>query len=184
MRYSNISGKVVNCGQTCIAPDYILVHKQVAKEFVAALKKSVAFLFGEDTSTSPLYSRISCRKHFDRIKGMLDAQLQVKGTVLEYGGRSDADSLYIEPTILSGLRLDAISNPILKDEIFGPLLPVIEVESIDEAIKYINSKQHPLSIYPQSTNQDVIEKIFQKVKCGNAVSNDTMVNFAGIIYFI
>jgi aldehyde dehydrogenase (NAD+) len=132
-------GKIVNCGQTCIAPDYVLVHKKVADKFIAALKASIPILV-PDLPNSDLYSRISCKRHFDRLKTLLDVQLAVPGTKVLTGGKSDGSTLFIEPTILTGVGLDPSKNPIMKDEIFGPILPVIVVESIQEAIDYVNSR--------------------------------------------
>ncbi|KAI8905012.1 Aldehyde/histidinol dehydrogenase [Gorgonomyces haynaldii] len=171
-------GKITNCGQTCIAPDYILVHKKVAKQYVEALKASVKDLIGdEDIKTTPYYGRISSQRHFDRLKKMLDDQKKVSGVELAYGGRTDRDQLFIEPTIFTGVTKDG-NHPAMKDEIFGPLLPVIEIDNIQEAIDFVNSRPHPLSYYPQSKNPRVIQKVFDEVKGGNAVSNDTVVNFA------
>jgi aldehyde dehydrogenase (NAD+) len=117
----------------------VLVHKNVAKSLVVALKKTLKELIPEDFEKSPHYSRISCRRHFDRLKKMFKEQILVEGTKLECGGSFDENIRYIEPAILTGLTLERGVHPMMNEEIFGPFLPVIEVSSIKEAIEYVNA---------------------------------------------
>ena len=133
-------GKIVNCGQTCIAPDYVLVHKKAEKQLLAAFKSQFTKIVDGDFDTSDQYGRIISQGHFDRLKGLLDSQLKVAGTKTLIGGKTDRSSLFFEPTVLTGVGLDAETNPVMAGELFGPILPVIVVASIDEAIRYVNSR--------------------------------------------
>lgn len=133
-------GKIMNNGQTCVAPDYVLVHRNIATQLVEALKRSIPELIPGNLSTNPSYSRISCLRHFQRLRKLLEDQLNVPGTYLAAGGKFDESDLFLEPTILTGVGLDPNTNPIMKSEIFGPILAVIEYDNIDEAISYVNSK--------------------------------------------
>ena len=174
-------GKLVNCGQTCIAPDYILVHKGIAKQFKIALREAITFVLDdENAQKSPHYGRIISNNHFNRLKNMLERQEQVASSVLESGGCSDEADLYIEPTIVS-LSRDEKNNPLMESELFGPILPVIEVESVDDAISYVknNVPGDPLSLYVFTKKTAVWEKVFASINCGHAVVNETIMN-AGV----
>jgi aldehyde dehydrogenase (NAD+) len=127
-------GKVVNAGQTCIAPDYVLIDKKVSKKFLVALENSFKELLSGSASDSPHYGRIISEKHFDRLTGMLAQELKVPGSVKYSGGGSRREDKFIEPTVVTLTDADVSKHPILQEEIFGPLLPVIEYETIDEAI--------------------------------------------------
>ena len=171
-------GKCVNAGQTCIAPDHVFVHKDIAKRFYDAIPVAVDTLYGKEGTHSKFYPRIINRRHFDRLKGILDGQMSVPGTQVVYGGETDEKDCFIAFTVLSGITTDG-ENPAMKGEIFGPVLPVIEYEDINEVIKTIQAKQEPsLNLYPFSRNNGFIEKVLGNVDSGNAVSNDVMMNFA------
>jgi aldehyde dehydrogenase (NAD+) len=128
-------GKVINAGQTCIAPDYVLVHKNISKKFLAELEKSFEVLLTASAENSPYYGRIVSEKHFDRLTGMLASELKVKGSIKVCGGLSNRDNYFIEPTVVALEDAVVSKHPILQEEIFGPLLPVIEFSSVDEAIR-------------------------------------------------
>jgi aldehyde dehydrogenase (NAD+) len=169
-------GKTLNNGSTCVAPDYVLVHKRVAKLFVEEYKNAVIELIGADAQKSNRYGRISSDRHWDRLDKMLKDQLKVPGTELAFGGQRDRSDRFFAPTVLTGVGKDPESNPIMKDEIFGPILPIIEVDSVDEAIDYVNSRPNPLSYNPFSNNIKTIEKVFDKIDGGNAIANDAIVS--------
>lgn len=133
-------GKFINCGQTCIAPDYVLVHEKIATSFISGLLSSIKELYGDDIKSNSHYSRIVNARHFDRLKLLLDKQLEKNPSTVVNGGKMDKSNLYIEPTILSNVGKDETCNPIMSEEIFGPFLPIIIVKDINEAVSYINSR--------------------------------------------
>src|SRR5690606_17445818 len=130
-------GKWFNAGQTCVAPDYVLVESRLKDQFLKALAASIKEFYGENVKSSPDYERIINSRHLSRLKELFD-----QSDVL-IGGEVDADSKFIAPTFISA----TFSHRIMNDEIFGPILPVIEVASIDEAINIINRHDHPLAAY-------------------------------------
>jgi aldehyde dehydrogenase (NAD+) len=133
-------GKFINCGQTCVAPDYVLVHEKIAKEFNTSLGESIKELYSEDIKSNNHYGRIVNARHFDRLKALVDKQLEKNPSTVVYGGKMDKSSLYIEPTILSNVGPDETVNPIMSEEIFGPVLPIIIFKDINEAIRIVNSR--------------------------------------------
>lgn len=151
-------GKLLNSGQTCVAPDYLLVERSVREEFVAKLKQTtVDFRVGEPTA-----QRIVNERQFQRLSGLLDGQ------TVESGGRSDADATTIEPTIL--VNPDPGST-VMREEIFGPILPIIDVESLDDAIRIINEGEKPLAAYIFSNSRSEQRRLFAKVSAGGVVAN-------------
>ena len=127
--------KYVNAGQTCVAPDYVLVHKSVADKLVKAIGESVNDFYGADPHASKDYARVVSPRHFTRLKSMIGS-----GTVA-VGGQTEESERYIAPTVL--VDVDK-SSPVMQEEIFGPILPIIEIDSIDEALSFVNGRQHPL----------------------------------------
>ncbi|KAJ3299997.1 Aldehyde dehydrogenase, partial [Kappamyces sp. JEL0829] len=168
--------KILNCGQTCVAPDYVLVHKSVAKDLVKEMRLATEELVSANPVSSKGYGRIASDRHFSRLEGILQKQLQVPGAKLEFGGQTDASQRFMAPTVISGVGIDGTVHPTMSDEIFGPILPIIEVDSVDEAIKMVNTRQSPLAFYPYSRDSKVIEKVFEKVNGGNALANDGIVS--------
>ena len=162
-------GKFINAGQTCIAPDYILVDAAVKNEFVEALKKEITSLFGNDPKASPDLSRIINQKHFNRLKNLM------QGEKCLFGGHSDEEMLYISPTLLDEPGLD---SAIMQDEIFGPLLPIISYTSEKDMEKIIRHYPRPLSLYVFSQEAAFSEKIIQKYHFGGGVVNDVLVHIA------
>ncbi|KAJ3309593.1 Aldehyde dehydrogenase [Boothiomyces sp. JEL0838] len=172
-------GKTINAGQTCIAPDYVMVHKKVAKEFVKHYKEAVSTLFEGDPGKSDHFCHIVSENHFNRLNKLVQDQLKVSGTVEELGGTWDKNTLYVPPTILTGVGKDPKTNPIMSQELFGPIIPIIEIESVDEAIELVNKfGPTPLSIHPFSKNRKTIEKIISKVNAGHVMANDCLMNAA------
>ena len=160
-------GKYMNVGQTCIAPDYILVEKEIKDQFVHAVKKEVVAFYGEDPKSSSDYGRIINSRHFSRLKELIPEDVII-------GGESDEDSKYISPTIFHA----KLNDPIMKDEIFGPLLPIIEVKSKEEARSIITSKEKPLAFYIFTEIVSEARKFIDSINFGGGVINDTLIHIA------
>lgn len=160
-------GKFLNAGQTCIAPDYVLVHRSEKASLLTKMKEQIVQLFGNDPSKSPDYARIINERHFDRLASL------IKGNIFE-GGNYDRASRYIAPTIIQDVDFE---HALMTDEIFGPILPVLEYESLDDAIQLINKHSHPLALYLFTNNRDTEEKIINGVSFGTGCINDCLVQF-------
>ena len=134
-------GKFTNAGQTCIAPDYVLVAAEVEDRFLGALLRNVHDFYGENPKGSDDYGRIVNERHYDRLAGLLDAG---GFEAVVTGGVGNRDERYLAPTVLAGVEPTAA---VMQDEIFGPILPVIAVGDVDEAIQFVNDRPHPLALY-------------------------------------
>lgn len=164
-------GKFLNCGQTCVAPDYALVHASVRQDFVRMVKEETGAMFGLRPLENPDYGRMVNRKHFDRVAGLIDA---AGGKVVLGGGR-DAEALRIEPTVMDGVTAD---DAVMQEEIFGPVLPVLEVRSMAEAKEFIRSRPSPLALYA-FTRCKATERLFMEtVRFGGGCVNDTIMHLA------
>lgn len=157
-------GKFMNAGQTCIAPDYVYVHEKVATKFMASLKKYIRHFYGENIQESPDYGRIVSKKHFNRLVDLIQGDIY-------FGGAYDEASKYIEPTILENVTW---KDPVMEDEIFGPILPVMIYENLDEVISSINGRPKPLALYLFSTKQSVHKKVMRETSSGGMAINDTI----------
>ncbi|MEG3439780.1 aldehyde dehydrogenase [Pannus brasiliensis CCIBt3594] len=162
-------GKFINAGQTCIAPDYLLVDRRIKPALLQALKDCIREFYGEDPYKSPDFARIISAKHFSRLAGFLG-----DGTIVA-GGQTSASDRYIAPTILDNVSL---SSPIMQEEIFGPILPAIEYTDIQEAIDLINSKPKPLALYLFSKNTSLQRRILTSTSSGGICINDTILHAA------
>ncbi len=162
-------GKFINAGQTCIAPDYLLVDTSIKTEFVEALKNEISTLYGKDPKASPDLSRIINKKHFERLKDLMQDQKCL------FGGHTDDEANYISPTLLDEPDLD---SKVMQDEIFGPLLPIISYTSEDEIERIIRHYPRPLSLYIFTEEEAFSEKIIQKYHFGGGVVNDVLVHIA------
>jgi acyl-CoA reductase-like NAD-dependent aldehyde dehydrogenase len=162
-------GKFLNCGQTCVAPDYVLVHKSRKDEFLDYAKKSLKTFYGEDPQKSKDYGRIISTRHYDRIEKLLEGQNVVVST-----GKSDRNDRYIAPTIVLNPKLDSV---IMQEEIFGPILPVLEVDSVDAAIRFIlDTKEKPLASYVFSSSSTVQDKYLEAISSGGACVNECVMH--------
>lgn len=171
-----ISGKFINCGQTCIAPDYLLVEKETYPQLVAELKKALKKMYdtdGKGIIHSPDMARIVNERHFIRIDGYLKDAIE-KGVKIEFGGKTDVLQCYIEPTILFNVTDEML---VMQEEIFGPILPIRLIKDLDEGISYIHSKPKPLALYYFGTDQSRAQKILSQTTSGNAVINDCVLHF-------
>lgn len=160
-------GRWLNAGQTCTGVDYILVFKDVREQFLALLKEAVLQFYGANPQQSPDYGRIVNARHHERLIRLLG-----DGDIY-HGGQHDRDDLYIAPTILLNVAADA---PVMQEEIFGPILPVIEISSIAEAISHVNAGQKPLGLYVFAEQATVAEEILSATASGNAVVNDCTIH--------
>jgi len=162
-------GKLLNCGQTCVAPDYLLIDRKVKDEFLSHLKKHIASMIGEDALDNENYVRMVSRRHYDRVMGLIDPEKVV------FGGRGNPDTLHIQPTILDRVTAD---DPVMLEEIFGPVLPVIAYDSIDEAVAFINGHEHPLALYLFSEDRATQDRFLHAVPFGGGCINDTIIHLA------
>ena len=163
-------GKFMNAGQTCVAPDHVFVDRRVAAAFLEALKTTLREFHGGDPQQSPDYGRIIHRGHFDRLTGYLD-----QGTIAA-GGRHDADDLYIEPTILTDVPPDA---SVMREEIFGPILPVLEFGKIDGVLATLRDQPTPLALYLFTHDRRIRERVLAGARSGGVCINDTVTHILG-----
>lgn len=161
-------GKTINAGQTCIAPDYLLVNKAVKDEFLKKLTDAFENLYGSEIKESDYYARIINENAFRRLTGYLENE------EIFYGGKSNPETLFLEPTILDNVKGE---DEIMQEEIFGPILPVIEFGEIDEARTFINERKKPLALY-YFGNQKKGKEVLRKITSGGACLNDTLLHIA------
>jgi len=162
-------GKFLNAGQTCIAPDYLLVDKKVASAFIGELRAAIKEFYGDDPKQSGDYARIVNGHHFNRLASMLES-----GSVV-IGGETDANTKYIAPTVLADVN---VSAPVMQDEIFGPILPMVEIDNVAEAIAFINSKPHPLALYVFSEDDRAIDAVIERTTAGGVTVNGTILHIS------
>ena len=156
-------GKFLNAGQTCIAPDYVLVHQEVEASLLTRMKDTLREFFGDDPRTSPDFGRIINLRHHRRIMGLLPGS----GDILA-GGESNEDERYIAPTILHNVPADA---PAMAEEIFGPILPVLRVKSMDDAIAFVNQRPKPLALYLFTADSKLRARVLERTSSGAAMVN-------------
>lgn len=165
-----VGTKFLNAGQTCIAPDYVLVHKSLNEIFLSKLKDRIIRVYGKDASKSPDFARIVNDNHFQRICGLIDQQKVV------VGGQFDADSRFIAPTVMRDVSLN---DKIMSEEIFGPVLPVLEYEKLSEVYDVVDRlPQHPLACYLFSENNAIQKEIIDTIQSGGACINNCVFHVA------
>jgi len=164
-----VFGKFLNCGQTCVAPDYILCDVKVKEELISCIKREIKKQFGEHPLENENYGKIINAKHFERIIKLMDTDKTV------FGGKYDAQVLRIEPTVLDNVTL---SDAVMQEEIFGPVLPVLTYESLDEVVSLVNSREKPLALYIFSENKKNIRKITTNCYYGGGCINDVVIHLA------
>ncbi|MBP3409815.1 MAG: aldehyde dehydrogenase [Clostridia bacterium] len=164
-----VFGKYLNCGQTCVAPDYLLCEASVKDKFIGYLKEEVRRQYGSDPLNNNDYGRIVSERHFDRICGLIDP------AKLAIGGKSDRETLRIEPTILDNV---SFNDPVMQEEIFGPVLPVLTFNTIDEVIGIVNFNPKPLALYHFSSDKHAIREIREKCAFGGGCTNDVVIHLA------
>jgi len=161
-------GKCINAGQTCIAPDYALVHTSKVNEFIEAAKKYIAQFYGNDVQQSPDFARIIDTVQFERLERML------KNCTIVAGGQTHKDERFIAPTILTNISLD---HPSMQEEIFGPILPVLEFNTIEEAISIVKKFHKPLALYLFTKEKKIWKKVIEEVSFGGGCINETISHY-------
>ncbi|HCT1637666.1 TPA: aldehyde dehydrogenase [Staphylococcus aureus] len=164
-------GKFTNAGQTCVAPDYILVHESVKDDLITALSKTLREFYGQNIQQSPDYGRIVNLKHYHRLTSLLNSE-QMN---IVFGGHSDEDERYIEPTLLDHVTSD---SAIMQEEIFGPILPILTYQSLDEAIAFIHQRPKPLSLYLFIEDENATQRVINDLSFGGGAINDTLMHLA------
>ncbi|MDA8313474.1 MAG: aldehyde dehydrogenase family protein [Actinomycetota bacterium] len=160
-------GKFLNAGQTCVAPDYVLVDERVEPALVDALRRTIGTFYGSDPQRSGDYARIVSDRHFERLTGLLAA---TSGTVV-LGGEHDKTERYLAPTVVTGVSGD---DPLMDDEIFGPILPVLRVAGMEEAVKFVSSRPKPLALYVFSSSNDTVDLVVSRTSSGSVGVNLTL----------
>ena len=160
-------GKWLNAGQTCVAPDYVLVEKSVETALVDRIRRVIGEFYGDDPKISGSYGRIVSERHFDRLSGLMNG-----GRVI-IGGHIDRNDRYIAPTVLADVDL---GSPLMNEEIFGPLLPIVPVNSIREAISFVNARPHPLALYVFAEKKSVVDEVLAHTTAGGVTVNGTLMH--------
>jgi len=160
-------GKFTNAGQTCVAPDYVLVHNSKKQQLVDGLKKHIVAAFGENPHQSADYGRIINERRFDALTEFL-----AEGNIL-YGGENDKTDKFIAPTLLDNVHME---DKVMKEEIFGPILPILTYENLDEVIDIIRQNSHPLALYLFTNKSSVEEKVMSQVAFGGGCVNDCLMH--------
>jgi len=160
-------GKLLNSGQTCVAPDYLFIQEEVKEKFLKLIIKEFHLQYGENIKESEDYPRIISKREINRLSGYL------KDGNIYYGGNYDEETLYFEPTILTNIKEE---GNVLKEEIFGPIFPVMTFDNLDEVIKYVNKRDRPLALYYFSEDKNNIEKIIKETSSGGVTINDTILH--------
>ena len=155
--------RFINSGHICTAPDHVLVWPEVKDDFVAEVKAAITDFYGEDPKASPDYGRVINDRNFERLVAFFDS-----GTVVA-GGVADAAERYIAPTVLVDVSPD---SPIMQDEVFGPILPILEINSVEKVVDWVNSHPRPLGLYVFAEDDDVVEQILENTESGDAAVND------------
>ena len=164
-----VFGKFLNCGQTCVAPDYIIAHKSIKNKLVEAIEREIVRQYGEYPLENADYGKIISKKHFDRIVSLIDENKVC------FGGQTDEESLRISPTIMDNVTRD---DAVMGEEIFGPILPVMTFEDLGSLIDDINSHPHPLALYMFSEDKEAAERVTEMCQFGGGCVNDTIIHLA------
>ena len=164
-----VFGKYLNCGQTCVAPDYIYCHRSVRDWLIKEIVKQIRRQFGKKPLDNTNYGKIINEKHFDRILGLIDKEKVV------FGGNSDRDALRIEPTVMDNVTF---SDAVMQEEIFGPVMPILTFDSLDEVIRNVNAMPHPLALYLFTSSKAAAKKVTARCGFGGGCINDTIIHLA------
>lgn len=169
-------GKLVNAGQTCIAPDYILIHQNRLDEFIGLYKKFAAEMYfkSKEDVNPEVYGKIISKKHFERLSGLVTEAVD-KGARINWGGKTDEKNQTIYPAVLTQVPAD---TKLMEEEIFGPILPIVAYSDLDETISFVNGKSKPLALYIFSSNNKNIKKIIKSTSAGGTCINDVLVHIA------
>ncbi len=162
-------GKFMNAGQTCVAPDYVLVHEAVEAELVAKLGETIRRFYGEDPKQSKHYARVVNERHHARLTELLE------GAEVAVGGDADASECYLAPTLVPNVKPD---SPLMRDEIFGPILPILKVRDVDEAIDLVAEREKPLALYLFTGSEESERKVVEQTSSGGVCVNATIYHLA------
>ncbi|MBC7712197.1 MAG: aldehyde dehydrogenase family protein [Rhizobacter sp.] len=161
-------GKCMNAGQTCVAPDYVLIHSSVKEKFITEMRKTIGEFYGESIVKNDDYCRIINQKNFDRLVGL------ISGSNILLGGATDNETLFIEPTLLESTG----DSKVMQEEIFGPLLPVIVMDDLDSMIEFVNARAKPLALYLFTEDDEKAEKVIRMTSSGGVSVNDVIMHMA------
>jgi aldehyde dehydrogenase (NAD+) len=164
-----VFGKYLNAGQTCVAPDYILVHRSIKNNLIEALKRQIEELYGDVIADSRNYPAVINDRHFSRLTTLM------ANSRIAVGGRTDAARRIIEPTVLTDVGWD---DPVMQDEIFGPILPVLEYDDLEEVIQKVNARPKPLALYLFTESRQVQDTVVGRIPFGGGCMNDTIMHLA------
>lgn len=159
-------GKFLNCGQTCVAPDYLYCHESVKDQLISEIKLQIKKQFGDDPLANKDYGKIINRKHFDRILGLIPSELDA---------RSNPDTLQIEPTVIPNASWE---DPVMQEEIFGPVLPVLTFKTLEEVVQKVEAGLRPLALYIYSSNKKNINYVTRRTRFGGGCINDCIIHLA------
>ena len=159
-------GKFFNCGQTCVAPDYLLVPRQIKRELLALMKQSVQEFFGANPQESPDYGHIINERHFDRLLSLISGEVVL-------GGTHDRSKLYIAPTVIDQVKME---DKVMEDEIFGPILPVLEYDTLDDAFAMVRQRPNPLACYVFSHRRETEERVINELSFGGGCVNNALIH--------
>ncbi|MBE3086585.1 MAG: aldehyde dehydrogenase [Bacteroidetes bacterium] len=162
-------GKLINCGQTCVSPDYLLIDKKVKDKFLELISKEIKLFYGDNPEKSNDFARVISSENVHRL-----SELMKNGQIVT-GGTTDSETRYVAPTIIKDVKP---GDPIMKEEIFGPVLPVIDFEEFDEVYDIIKQHPKPLSVYIFSSNKKLVREFLMKTQSGNASVNETVMQIA------
>lgn len=164
-----VFGKFLNCGQTCVAPDYIYCDRSIKDKLISAINHQIKKQFGKDPLNNHNYGKIINEKHFDRILNLIDDSKVV------YGGKHDRSALRIEPTVMDRVTF---SDPVMQEEIFGPVMPVMIYDSLDEVLTNVNALPHPLVLYLFTSSKETVKRVTSQCGFGGGCVNDTIIHLA------
>ena len=164
-----VFGKYLNCGQTCVAPDYVLVEESVKDALISEVKQQIVRQYGQHPLENPDYGKIINEKHFERILGLIDQEKVVAG------GQYDRDRLQIAPTVMDHVTFD---DPVMQEEIFGPVMPILTFKNLHEVIDRVNSMDHPLALYIFTSSKKTGEWVLSRTGFGGGCINDTIIHLA------
>lgn len=164
-----VFGKYLNCGQTCVAPDYVLIDETVKDKFIELVKKAIRQMYTDNALQNKDYGKMINKKHFDRVCGLIDPKKVV------YGGTTNIATLQIAPTVLDNVTAD---DAIMQEEIFGPVLPILTFKTIDEAYRFVQSRPHPLALYLFTNDRKTEKHWLSSQPFGGGCVNDTIIHLA------
>ncbi|MBD5460509.1 MAG: aldehyde dehydrogenase [Lachnospiraceae bacterium] len=162
-------GKYLNCGQTCVAPDYLLIDRSVKEEFLRLFTQTVTRMYGSDPLKNPDYGKIINQKHFERLRGLLDEKKLV------FGGEMNPETLQIAPAVMDGVTAE---DAVMQEEIFGPILPILEFDDIRQAFEFVRMREKPLAAYLFTGNKETEREFLSRVSFGGGCVNDTVLHLA------